>query len=346
MINFHKRLLTRASILVFLAFCLTPAYSYAHTSTRQHPLPGINLAGAEFSASKIPGHYGWDYIYPNAREVRYFAVHGMKLFRVPVLWERLQPHLGGPLNHDELKRLKSLATVIHKNGGIIVIDIHDYGLYQGSLIGSSAVPVSAYTSLWAKLARQFAADDYVAFGLMNEPKLPRADEWAAIVQQTINAIRATGAKNRIMVAGTGWDGAAGFAARSGPTLGNLTDPQHRLIYEVHQYFDKDASGTSPVCIPPAQAARRLAGFTQWLREGDRRGYLGEFGVSTTPDCLAILRQTLNYMQANNDVWWGWTYWAAGPLWGHYMFSAEPVAGKEAPQMQVMEPFLHPNKANP
>lgn len=31
---------------------------------------GVNLAGAEFG--KIPGRYGWDYIYPSAKELDYF----------------------------------------------------------------------------------------------------------------------------------------------------------------------------------------------------------------------------------------------------------------------------------
>ena len=33
---------------------------------------------------------------------------------------------------------------------------------------------------------------------------------------------------------------------------------------------------------------------------------------------------LNYVEANSDVWLGWTWWAAGPWWGNYMFTLEPT----------------------
>jgi hypothetical protein len=33
---------------------------------------------------------------------------------------------------------------------------------------------------------------------------------------------------------------------------------------------------------------------------------------------------MTYMEANSDVWLGWTWWAAGPWWGEYMFTAEPT----------------------
>jgi endoglucanase len=40
------------------------------------------------------------------------------------------------------------------------------------------------------------------------------------------------------------------------------------------------------------------------------------------------------------VWQGWTWWAAGPWWGGYMFSIEPTNGTtDKPQMKVIEPFL-------
>jgi endoglucanase len=36
------------------------------------------------------------------------------------------------------------------------------------------------------------------------------------------------------------------------------------------------------------------------------------------------------MQANSDVWVGWTYWAAGPwLSPDYLFNIEPKAGADA-----------------
>jgi hypothetical protein len=30
------------------------------------------------------------------------------------------------------------------------------------------------------------------------------------------------------------------------------------------------------------------------------------------------------MEANADVWMGWTWWAAGPKWRNYLFTADPT----------------------
>ncbi|HIB99683.1 TPA: glycoside hydrolase family 5 protein, partial [Candidatus Poribacteria bacterium] len=42
---------------------------------------------------------------------------------------------------------------------------------------------------------------------------------------------------------------------------------------------------------------------------------------------------------NTDVWLGWTYWAAGPWWGDYMFSIEPKIGEDRPQMVILEKHI-------
>jgi len=46
------------------------------------------------------------------------------------------------------------------------------------------------------------------------------------------------------------------------------------------------------------------------------------------------------MESNSDVWQGWTWWAAGPWWGNYMYSLEPTANGDAPQMAWLKPHFH------
>jgi endoglucanase len=48
---------------------------------------------------------------------------------------------------------------------------------------------------------------------------------------------------------------------------------------------------------------------------------------------------LQYMQTNNNVWIGWTWWAAGPWWDEYMYTLEPKAGADRPQMSWLTPYL-------
>src|SRR5688572_819873 len=51
---------------------------------------GVNLAGAEFGDSSLPGVYNTHYTYPRSNEVDYFIGKGMNTFRLPFRWERLQ----------------------------------------------------------------------------------------------------------------------------------------------------------------------------------------------------------------------------------------------------------------
>lgn len=302
---------------------------------------GVNLAGPGFSPDHLPGIYGQDYIFPSNAEITYFTSHGMNIFRLSILWERLQPKLNGPLNADEISRINSFVAESNAHGASVIIDLHNYGSYRGVSIADSPSLKAGFADVWARLAQQFGRNGKVLFGLMNEPQIATPQDWRAEVQGAIDAIRKTGAINRVLVSGTKWDGAEAFPAVSGDTLGALNDPKHRLIFEVHQYFDQDSSGTSDICIDETQALARLAPFTEWLRQTGRQGFLGEFGLSRRPECLVELNFVVDYLRKNADVWLGWTYWAAGPAWGDYIFTIEPDNGVDRPQMLVLEKYLTP-----
>jgi endoglucanase len=321
-----------------LGFVIVSALALGFPS-KAETLKGVNLAGPAFAATKIPGLYGRDFIYPTEAEIEYFVKKKMNVFRVSILWERLQPRLNGQFDPDELSRLTTFVQTAHKHGGSVLIDIHNYGAYRGVLIGDDPVAIASFGDLWQRLAKVFGQDAQVLFGLMNEPKLQQAGRWQGAVQQAINSIRGAGATNKILVPGIGWDGAHNFVDISATSLGALSDPEDRLVYEVHEYFDANSSGTSDTCVSPDEAVRRFTSFTDWLRAGKRHGFLGEFGASRRAECLAALDLVLSYLQANSDAWLGWTYWAAGPRWGEYMFTLEPAAGGDRPQMTILEKHL-------
>ena len=181
---------------------------------------------------------------------------------------------------------------------------------------------------------------------MNEPLYQNTNVLKTVLQDSINAIRQSGATNPILVNGnyfTGawsWNyGSFGLPSRLLATPGNenammsLVDPQDNLIYEAHQYFDPGFSGTpnNAECNPTNGAGQQVNGilasdtiatkvaklfapFTNSMRANGKRGFLGEVGVWQSPTCQAYLRETLKYLETNNDVWTGWAYWAAGSKW--------------------------------
>ena len=136
---------------------------------------GVNLAGAEFGSQREsfsnenPGRYTKEYIYPCKRTMEYFASNGIKLFRIPFRWERIQPKLGQPLDQEELKKLQAVARDAATLGVYVILDLHNYARYRTkkdgkvvvhivgdkSLDSKPAVTVNNLCDLWRRLAGNF-----------------------------------------------------------------------------------------------------------------------------------------------------------------------------------------------
>lgn len=314
----------------------------AHAQPRVLRYAGVNLAGAEFNSGKRPGVLFKDYTYPAATDYAYFAGKGMNIIRLPFLWERLQPQPAGELDAAQLQLIHKAVAQARAQGLHVILDVHNYAKYQGVRLGGETTPGSLLADLWTRLANEFKDDDAVVFGLMNEPNAIDASQWAPIAQAAIDAIRATGARNLVLVPGTAYTGAhswsgTAYGTPNATALAAINDPANNLAVEVHQYLDKDYSGTSGECVSATVGADKLRGFTEWLRQQGKRGFLGEFAAGSGETCLQALDGMLGYIEQNNDVWLGWTYWAAGSWWKpDYAFNVQPDKdGTGKPQMPVL-----------
>ena len=184
---------------------------------------------------------------------------------------------------------------------------------------------------------------------MNEPHDLPTEQWVGSANAAIAAIRATGATNLILVPGNGWTGGHSwvhgtYGTANGTALLAIRDPADNLAFEVHQYFDSNSSGSSSSCVSSHVGAALLGEFTQWLRDNGKKGFVGEFATGTSSTCLAALEGTLSYLDQNADVYLGWTYWGAGPMWAaDNWYSLEPTStGADKPQMDVLEQHLSPS----
>ena len=333
-----------------LALALAVALASPSQAAGLAQMKGVNIEGAEANGDKLPGRLNFDFIYPSEFELNSFASEGMNVIRLPVLWERLQPDLAGGLAPEELQRLRTTVGQATRRHMDVVIDIHNYGSYRERKIGEAAVPTASFARFWGSLASAFKNQPGVDFGLMNEPKNFTADGWRDVAQAALSAIRATGARNMVLVPGANWDNAYNFVQGDGKSsnaasLITLDDPARNLVFEVHQYLDPDNSGTKPVCRDAEASVATLRAFTEWLRARKARGFMGEFGVGPGQQCLESLDAMLRHFEANADVWLGWTYWAAGAWWGDYPFSIEPRPGAARPQIDVLRRYLRPAKGH-
>lgn len=302
-------------------------------------LRGVNLAGAEFGK---PGDaYGKGYLYPSDGTITYFAGKGFNTVRLPFLWERLQPRLYAALDKAETKRLSAAIDAIQGAHMVVILDPHNYARYNGKLIGSDGVPQSAFADFWRRLSTLFANKEGVIFGLMNEPHDISAEDWVSAANSAITTIRQTGARNFILVPGTAWTGAhswlgGDYGTPNGDALKAVSDPLDNFVYELHQYLDTDFSGKNDECSRAADAVKAIGDVSDWLRAQKRTGFLGEFGVPFQPQCQPALTDMVKVVEANRDVWLGWSYWAGGDWWKpDEALNIQPTKTGDRPQMQTL-----------
>jgi endoglucanase len=306
---------------------------------RQVNLAGVNLSSAEWGSGNVPGTYGQDYIYPSAAEVDYYVGAGMTVVRLPFLWERLQPALGGEFEPAELARLRSFVDDAVARGAHVILDPHNFGQHGGNVIGVD-FEVTEFADLWRRLAEIFGANDDVIFGLMNEPFRVLPEDWLVAANAAIAAVRAAGAANLILVPGADYTGAWSWTSINGDIMAGVVDPGNRFVFELHQYLDSDHSGTGATCMSETIGSERLGDATAWLRQRGYRAMLAEFGAPANDTCLKAIDDLLAYVGNTADVWMGWAVWAGGPWWGEAPLSVEPRAnGKDRAQMAVLRRYL-------
>lgn len=241
---------------------------------------GVNLSGAEFG-SRVPGTFGIDYTYPTAAEVDHFIGKGMNTFRIPFRWERLQRSLQAELHATELSRISALVNYATDRGAHVVLDPHNFARYlpeaddpARGLIGSD-VPDAAFADFWSRVAQEYRDNPRVIFNLVNEPHTMPTEQWLSAANAAIAAIRATGAPNLILVPGNAWSGAwtwhdNWYGTPNAQVMLGVVDPLNNYAYDVHQYLDVDGSGSFEEIVSATVGSERLAPFTRWLRDPQRR----------------------------------------------------------------------------
>jgi endoglucanase len=354
-------------IVVFMALGASVLYA-------QLKYTGVNLAGAEFGVSNgnlnLPGNFGTDYTYPTPVEVDYYMDKGMNTFRLPFRWERLQHSQFSAFDIAELGYMDAFINYANAQGAYVIIDPHNFHRYypasndyqssEQGLIGSD-VSNDAFADFWSKIANHYKGNSKVIFSLMNEPNTMPTEQLVNSSNIAIQAIRNTGATNLILVSGNEWSGAwswdeTWYGGANSEYMLNIVDSGNNFAFEVHQYMDDNCSGGSSQITnnDPMIGVKRLTSFTNWLKQHNLKGFLGEFAVANSRighgiDDVGdeVINNMLDYIEENSVVWIGWTWWAGGPWWGEYMFTLEstnlgqPDQGPDRPAMGVLQGFLYP-----
>jgi len=338
---------------IFVLACLLTVGLINDKSYAQEAMPdrsllpfGTNASGAEFAPHMIPGVFNTHYGYPSEIQLDYFKSKGMTLFRMPFLWERIQPELRGELNQVELGRMMGFIDAARERNLWVIPDMHNYARRtvdeKSELIGSEKVSIEDVSDAWAKLASAFKSKENIyGYGIMNEPHdMLKSTPWFNIAQGIITEIRKVDTNTPIMVGGDSWSSAERWMKFS-KNLKRLNDPSRKLVFEAHIYFDEDASGAYKRSYDEEKTTRttgieRAKPFVKWLKKNKLQGFVGEYGVpDDDPRWLETLDAFLGYLKSNciNGA-----YWSAGPRWGKYKLAIEPQDNTDRPQMSVLEKY--------
>ncbi len=333
------------TLIVLILSIHSTAYSQASNF-------GVNLAGLDFGPTILPGIAGSNYFVPTAAELDYYKGKGLSLIRLPFLWERAQPTLGGDLDPTYMGIIDGVIAAASARDMSVILDMHNYGRYPqaGKVIGSAGGPTLAnFQDAWTKIAARYTNESAVwGFDLMNEPHNLGTTTWFTIAQAGITAIRTQDQTHVILVEGDNWSKGNTWTTYNS-NLVNLSDPNNNIVFEAHQYFDSDQSGqylssknNNTVAGAGANAntgVSYITPFVTWLNNNNLRGIVGEYGVPNNSDVTnwnTLLTNFMNYLKQNCV---GGTYWAGGPAWGNYVTSIEPTKSGstyiDGPQMAVL-----------
>jgi len=241
------------------------------------------------------------------------------------MMERIIPSsMTGTVNATYESGLTTIVDYItNTKGAYAIVDPHNFGRYYGNVI----TDYTGFQTFWTTLAKIFASNSKVMFDCNNEPHDMGSASVPNLMQACINGVRAAGATSQyILVEGTSYSGAWTWVSAGNTNLASLTDPQNKIIYEMHQYLDSDGSGTSATCVSSTIGSSRLQAATAWLKSAGKVGILGEFAGGANSVCESAVTDMLTYMGQNNDVWLGGLWWGGGPWWGSYIYSMEPPSG--------------------
>lgn len=330
--------------LVFL--CIWMVFSSQLKAQTDPFLLGMTLGGGEINENQLPGQLNEHYQYPTEEEVDYYYQKGFRLITIPFRWERVQKNLGGDLDYGEIGEIRKVVTWASNRNMQVILSMYNSGRYRkygvDYIVGSYSVSRQDFADCWNKIANAFAGyPNIYGYNLMSEPHDMQAFDWQTTAQWAISSIRQADRRSRIIISGNNYAAAESWPDYS-DALKYLNDPQDKLVYNAHCYFDNDFTGKYLFSYDQNQAwdstgIQRAMPFVQWLKQHNKRGMIGQFGVpDTDARWLNIMDKFLQYLKSENVTA---QYGSSGKKLSGNPVSTYPLANVERPQIKALQSFL-------
>jgi endoglucanase len=312
------------------------------------PLRGVYICGPEFGnrtatfSNENRGKAGIDFTFNSEKTFGYFASKGFSCFRIPLMWERLQPVLGKPLDRAYIELFKTNLRWAKKYGCSVIIEIINEARYtlliggspvkciiDGIYEGRVRVSTGDFCDLWTRISDDFKTNETVAgYCIMDEPHDMGGSDWKRISQSAVTAIRKNGDKKLILINGDGWSSCESWDTYNRTPW--ISDPINNYIYEASCYLDSNESGAYALSFDDEllsdpgfkeRGVTNLKRFSDWCRTYRVRGSISESGIpGNDKRWLDLLDNILSFAEAER---FGWFYWGAGEWWSGYKLSIQP-----------------------
>ena len=309
------------------------------------PFRGINLAGAEAGSTYLAQ---W---LPTTVDANYFVKQGMNTIRFPVNWNYIVEGTcndacrATQVNSMYLDSIYGTTRELLASGVNVILDVHDYMRFTNDIGNGTAgsgdvVSETVMANLWLLIAQKFEplakqydgkdSKNQLIFELNNEPNSMPTTQVLKNTNAAIHVIRVSGIHNLILIEGNQWSGLHSWTTDVGTdgltnademTSGNIQDSDNNYAIAVHQYFDSNASGTSPYCqsLSAFQNSANFTAFMNWVHENKVKVILDEFGSGAEQNCVDDVNWLLSQIEANpydsdKGGFIGWTAWVGGHGW--------------------------------
>jgi endoglucanase len=280
-------------------------------------LRGVNFSGGEYACLE-KGSF-WDKPQGNQATVNAMLTWHANVVRVPLNEDCWLGINGAPAKHSGANYIRAISAFVrlaNASGLIVEVDLH-YGA-GGRRVPTSddypALDADHAPAFWHSVASHFKGNRSVIFNLINEPygiswpclrdggctaKSKRDGAWHVVgMQSVVNTVRATGAKNPIIIAGLDWSDDLTQWLYYVPH-----DPARQLIAGFHTYAPPlDSWCTTAGCWDRTLAPIQAAGYPL---------IIDEFGEE---DCAhGYIDRVMKWADAQTPEvgYWAWAWTIAG-----------------------------------